>query len=144
MYFEYFLAALDVGIVHDDLPVETAGAQQRRVEYILAVGRREHDDSLVGLETVHLDEQLVQCLLALVVAAAKTAAAVPPNGVDFINEQYTGRILFRVVEHIAHARRAHAHKHLHKVAAADREERHASFPGDRLGEQRLAAARRAD
>ena len=59
MYLEDLLAALDVGIVDDDLPVKAAGAQQGGVEDIAAVGRGDDDDPLVGAEAVHLDEQLV-------------------------------------------------------------------------------------
>src|SRR3989344_6020322 len=40
---------------------------------------RRHDDHLfMRLEAVHLDENLVECLLALVVAAADAAAAPAP------------------------------------------------------------------
>ena len=69
-------AALAVGAVHHDLAVEAAGAQQRRVEDVGPVGGGDEDDVVLHLEAVHLDEQLVERLLALVVAAAETGAAV--------------------------------------------------------------------
>src|SRR3712207_7270607 len=47
---------------HDDLAVETAGAEQGRIEHVRTVGRRDDDDAFVRLEAVHLDEQLVQRL----------------------------------------------------------------------------------
>src|SRR5262249_38284153 len=47
-------------------------------------------------------------------------------------------------EHVAHAARADADKHLHEVGTADAKERHIRLTGDRPGQQRLASARRAD
>ena len=64
-------AALVVGWVHHDLPVEPARPQQRRIEDVGPVGGRQHDDALVTGEAVHLGEDLVQRLLALVVAAER-------------------------------------------------------------------------
>ena len=43
-------------------------------------------DVLLRVEAVHLDEQLVQRLLALVVAAAEAGEALPPDRVDLVDE----------------------------------------------------------
>ena len=67
--------ALEVGGVHGDLPVEAPGAQQRGVEHIGPVGRRDEDDVGAQVEAVEFDEQLVERLLALVVAASDAHAA---------------------------------------------------------------------
>jgi len=70
MDLEDLLAPANVGVGHHDLAVEPAGAQQRRVQHVGPVGRGDQDDALIGLEAVHLDQELVQRLLALVIAAA--------------------------------------------------------------------------
>ena len=75
MDLEDLLTADNVRVRHNDLAVEAAWPQQRRIENVRTVGRRDQDDTLIRLETVHLDEHLVQCLLALVIAAAETGAA---------------------------------------------------------------------
>ena len=41
---------------------------------------------VADVETVELDEQLVQRLLAFVVAAADTRASLPADGVDLVDE----------------------------------------------------------
>ena len=97
----------------------------------------------VRLEAVHLDEQLVQRLLALVVPAAEARAAVAADGVDFVDEHDAGCVLLALLEQIADAAGADADEHLDEVRAADREERHVGLAGDGAGEQRLAGARRA-
>ena len=142
--FQDLLAPRDVGVRHDDLPVEAAGPQQRRVEHVRTVGRGDDDDAFVGLEAVHLDEQLVQRLLALVVAAAEARAAMPADGVDLVDEDDARRVLLRLLEHVAHAASADADEHLDEVGARDREERHVGFARDRARDQRLAGARRTD
>ena len=135
-------AALAVGAVDHDLAVEAAGPQQGRVEDVGPVGGGDEDDVVLHLEAVHLDEELVQRLLALVVAAAQAGAAVAADGVDLVHEDDAGGVLLGLLEEVAHARGAHAHEHLDEVGAGDREEGDAGLTGDRARQQRLAGARR--
>ena len=144
MHLEDLLAADDVGVRHHDLAVEAARTQQRRVEHVGTVGGGDQDDALVRLEAVHLDEQLVQRLLALVVAAAEAGAAMAADGVDLVDEDDAGRVLLGLLEHVAHAAGADADEHLDEVGAGDGEERHVGLAGDGAREQRLAGAGRAD
>ena len=117
------LAAAQVRPVDDDAAVEAAGAQERRIEDVGPVRGGDEDDALVGLEAVHLDEQRVQRLLALVVPAAEARAAVAADGVDLVDEDDAGRVLLALLEQVADARGADAHEHLDEVRARDREER---------------------
>ena len=64
--------------------------------------------------------------------------------VDFVDEDDTRRIALGLLEHVAHAARAHADKHFDEIGTRDGEEGDAGFTRDRAGEQRLAGARRAD
>ncbi len=66
-------ATAHVGTVHRDPAVETTGAEDRGIEDVGAVRRRDDDDAFVRLEAVHLDEELVQRLLALVVTPPRPA-----------------------------------------------------------------------
>jgi len=128
--------------IHGDVPVETAGPQQRGIQHVGPV-RRSHDDHRVRLrKAVHLAEDLVQRLFALVVAAAQSGPALAPNGVDFVDENDGRSIVLGVLEQVAHAAGADAHEHLNELAGAHRVKRHAGFPRHRAGQQRLARARR--
>ena len=144
MYAQDFLAADHVGVGNLDLAIEAARTQKGWIEHVGPVGRGQNDDAFVGLETVHLDEELVQRLLALVVAAAQARATMATDGVDFVDEDDAGRVLLGLIEHVAHARGAHAHEHLHEVGARDGEERHVGFTSDSARDQRLAGARRSN
>ena len=80
--FEDLLAALRVGRIHLNLTVETTGTEEGGVEDVGTVRRGDHDDVCLGVEPVHFDEQLVERLLALVVAAAEASAALAADGID--------------------------------------------------------------
>ncbi len=144
MHLEDLLAALDVGCVDDDLAVEAARAQKRRVEHVGTVGRSNQHNRLVRLEPVHLDQQLVQGLLALVVTAAKAGASLAPNRVNLINKDDGRRSFFGVLKQVTHAARAHADEHLNEVRARNREERHAGLARNRARKQRFTGTRRAN
>ena len=144
VHFEDLFPAAHVGKVYMDLPVETAGTEQGGVEDVCAVGRRHDDDPLVGFKAVHLHEQLVERLLALVVPAAEARAALAADGVDLVDEHDAGLTLLRSVEQISDARRADADEHLDEVGAGNGEERHVRLPRHSLREQRFTRARRAD
>ena len=140
---EDLVAPGEVGGVDLDLPVEAAGAQQRGVEHVGPVGGGDQDHAAADVEAVHLDQQLVQRLLALVVAAAHAGAAVPADGVDLVDEDDRRSVLLGLLEEVAHPAGADADEHLDEVGAGDRVERHAGLARDRAGQQRLAGAGRA-
>ncbi len=144
VHLENRLPPAHVGPVQHDLTVEAARAQERGVEDVGAVRRRDDDDVCVGVEAVHLDEDLVQGLLALVVAAAQTSTTLSADGIDFVDKHDARRVALGLVEQVAHAARAHTHEHLDELGAADGEERHASLARYRAREQRLPRARGAD
>src|SRR5215471_3721424 len=122
----------------------TTWAQQRRIEYIGAVSCRDKNNAFIGFEAIHLDEQLVERLLALVIAAAETGATMPADSIDFVNEDNTRRILLGLLEHVADTACAHTNEHFNEVGAGNGEERHVGFAGNRARDQCLAGARWAD
>src|SRR5438067_10222 len=141
VHFEDGATAADVRPIERHMPVEPTGAEQRRIENVRAVGGRDHDHMGVGLEAVHLDQQLVERLLALVVTAAQAGAALASDGVDLIDKDDAGRVLLRLIEEVAHSRGAYADEHLDEFRAGDAEEGDARFARDRFAQQRLPGPR---
>ena len=90
MDFQDLLSSLYIGAADRDLSVKAAGTKDRRVKDIDAVGRRHDDDPFIDAETVHLDEQLVQGLLALIMGSAQACASAARDCVDFIDEDDAG------------------------------------------------------
>ena len=85
---EYGFTADNIGIVDCYLSIETARTKERRVKDVRSVCRGHNDYARVLSETVHLDEQLVKCLLALVVTAAHAGASLATDGVNLVYENY--------------------------------------------------------
>ncbi len=137
------LAPADIGVADDDLAVEAPGPQERRVENVRPIRRRDDDDVFRPGEAVHLDEQLVERLLALLVAE-RAAAAVPADGVELVDEDDARAVTPRVAEEAPDARGADAGVHLDEIGSAGRDERHAGLARHRARQQRLAGAWRAD
>ena len=142
VHLEDLATAEAVGTVDHDLAVEATRSQKRGIEDVGPVRSRDEDDVVLHLEAVHLDEKLVQRLLALVVATPEARAAVTPDGVDLVHEDDARGRLLRLLEQVADARSADTDEHLDEVGAGDREERDASLTGDSAREQRLARSRR--
>ena len=107
------------------------------------VGSGQNDDTLVGRKAVHFHQKLVQGLLTLVMAAAQAGAALAAHGVDLIDKDDGGGVLFGLVKEIADPGGAHAHIELHKVRTRDGEEVDAGLTRHGAGQQGLASARRA-
>ncbi len=144
MYAQDLFAAANVGTRNHHAAIEAAGPQQRRIEHVRTVGGGDQDDAFVRLEAVHLDQQLVQGLLALVVSAAEACATMTADRVDFVDEDDAGSVLLALLEQVADAACAHADEHLHEVRTRDAEERHVGFAGHRARQQGLAGSRRSD
>ena len=138
------LAALDVGKTDVDLTVKAARAQQRLVQNVRAVRGSHDDDAIVGIEAVHLDQQLVQGLLALIVTAAETCAALTAHRVDLIDEDDGRHRLFGFFKQVAHTGGTDADVHLDEIGTGNRVERHTGLTGTGTGQQRFAGTRRAD
>ena len=138
------LAALHVGGVDRDLPVEPARAQQRRVEDVRPVGGGDQDHAALGVEAVHLDQKLVERLLPLVVAAAHAGATVAADRVDLVDEDDRRGVRLGLLEQVADTAGADADEHLDEVGAGDGVEGHPGLAGDRAGQQRLAGSGRAE
>ena len=126
----------EVGRLDADLAVELARTQQRGVEDVGTVGRGDQDDPAAD-EAVHLHEQLVQRLLALVVAAAHAGAAVLAHGVDLVDEDDRGGVLLGLLGTGRGRGGADTDEHLDEVGAGDRVERDLGLAGDGAGEQGL-------
>ena len=139
-----FEQEFSVFLRHYDPSVEASRSEQCRIENIWAISRRQHDDPAVRLEAVHLYQHLVEGLLAFIMGAADSRAAVAPHGVQLVNEHEAWRTTLGLVKEVTHAAGADTNKHLNEVAAADVEKRYVCFAGYSLCQVRLATTRRAN
>jgi len=141
---EDLFPSLHVRQGNDDLAVETSRPQQRRIQNIGSVRRRDEYHPLIGFKTVHLHEELIEGLFPLIVAAAETGAPLPAHGVYFIDKDDTGGMLFRLVEEVPDPGGPDADEHLYEIGAADGQERHIRLAGNGPGQKGLSSSRRSD
>ena len=144
MQLEDVLAASQVGQLNRNAAVKTTGAQQGRVKAVGAVGSGEDDDTLMVIEAVHLGQQLVERLLALVVAAKAAAIALLADGIDLIDKDNARGLFLGLLKQITHLGSATADEHLDELGARNAKERHARLAGNSLGKQGLTGTRRAN
>ena len=143
MDFKDFLAPLHIRRIDLNLAVKATWTKQGRIQNVGSVGCGNQNHIGFGIKTIHLNEQLVESLLALVVATTHTGTAVAPDGINFIDEDDGWCVLFGLGEQISHARCSDPHKHFDKVRAGNRIKRHIGFPGNGSGKQGLTCSRRA-
>ena len=116
MHEEDLLSLIEVGQVDVDLSVKAAGTHQCLVEDVSTVGSRHDDDSAIGVEAVHLSEQLIKGILPLVVASeAGILSPRATDGIDLIDEDDAGTFFLCRAEEIPNAAGSHADKHLYEV-----------------------------
>lgn len=125
--FENLLPSLEVRPVQCDVAVKATGAKQGGVQYLGSVCGGHDDDAFVAIKTVHLDQKLVQCLFALLVAADRIQCSRLSECVKLINEDDAGGFGFGLLKEIADPCCTHTNEHLDEVGAAHAEEWHAGF-----------------
>ena len=140
------LAAVAVRRRDQHLAVEAARSQQRVVELVDVVGGGDDDHRAgVALESVELDQQLVERLLALTgaaVAASTTARA--PDRVELVDEDHRTARLARFLEQPPDAGGTPPDEHLDEARARGGEEVDAGLRGHRPRQHRLAGPGRAE
>lgn len=95
-------------------------AQQCLVEALGTVRSGQDHHALAAVKPVHLGQQLVERLLALVVAADGRIPALA-DGVDLVDEDDAGSLLAGLTEEVTHLGRTHTDEHLHELRARNGE-----------------------
>ena len=145
MHLQDGFAPFQVRELHRDAAVKASRPGQGRIQGFGPVCGRQNDDAGVAVEAVHLCQELIERLLPLVISAdAAAAAALLPDGVDFVDKDDAGGFLLGLAKQVAHLGRAHAHEHLDKFRSGHGEEGYIRLARDGLGQHRLTGSRRAD
>jgi hypothetical protein len=133
------LPLINAGQSHGHRAVEPAGTEQRLIEILGPVGRADHEHPFPLRKAVHLDEQLIERAVVLVVTPV-----VPPAGaerVDLVDENHAAP-LSGFAEQRFESRSAQSDQKTGDFGARDREERHASLAGNGARHEGFAGAGR--
>src|SRR5690606_33080606 len=90
MHFKNLLASANIRQSDIDLAVETTRTQQCLVQNIGTVGGRDDNDAVITFETIHFHQQLVKCLLALIMAASMTTSTMTTYRINLVNKDNAG------------------------------------------------------
>ena len=135
-------SSLQVRPVHNDTPVKTPRTKKGRIQYLGTVGSRQDQKTTFGIEAIHLCKKLVQSLLSLVISAAIMGIPGLADGIDLIDKNDTGSILFCFFKKIPDTGSTHADEHFHKFRTGQGKEGHMRLSCHSLREQGLSCARR--
>lgn len=128
--------------MHHDLPIESTGTEERRVEHIGPVCGGQDDDALVPGKAIHLSEDLVERLLAFIMTTERSRSpAGASNRVDLVDEDDGRRHFARFREQFTHPSGTDTDDHLYEFGRTGAEERHLGLACRCAGEQRLTGAR---
>mmetsp|Transcript_14471 Transcript_14471/g.26181 ORF Transcript_14471/g.26181 Transcript_14471/m.26181 type:complete len:344 (+) Transcript_14471:1136-2167(+) len=115
MHPQDLLPALQIRDIHTDLSVKATRSQKGGIQDISAIGGSQHDDTCVAFEAIHLSQQLVQCLLSLVIALPDSRTTRPAHGVNLVHKNQARAVLFRLLEQVTHTRCTYTDEHLHEL-----------------------------
>ena len=119
MYEEDLLSPLFCRQCNLNLTIEAPRPKERFVEHLGAVCGTHDHHALIGLESVHLGEELIQCLFSLVVGPYATdCRSRLADSIDLVDEYNARGLLLRLFKQVAHARRAYTDEHLYKIRSA--------------------------
>src|SRR5206468_7945794 len=104
VHLEDLRAALPVRTVDEHLAIEAPRAQKRRIEDLRAIGCGEQDESLARIEAIHLDQELIQRLLLLVVPAQAVRATGAAQRIELVDEDDCRGPRAGLLEEVAHTR----------------------------------------
>lgn len=88
MNHEYLPPSLYIRQVNLDQSIESARACECRIEYILLICGCKYNYIRISVEPIHLNQQLVQGVVAFIVTSSETGCSFLTNCVDLIDEYY--------------------------------------------------------
>mmetsp|Transcript_87947 Transcript_87947/g.223885 ORF Transcript_87947/g.223885 Transcript_87947/m.223885 type:complete len:337 (+) Transcript_87947:260-1270(+) len=140
---------LQAGQPHEHDAVQAAGSNEGLVQAIVSIGGSDGHDQRsfpiagVALNAIQLQEQLVQSLTILLVAAPRRRLPCRAHGVELVQKDDARRARPSVLEELADALGALADEDLHEGRGTRVQKRHPGLTGDRTREQCLARAARS-
>ena len=144
MNLQYRFPAVQIRLINNNLSVKSSGPKKCRVKDFRTVGSAHYYHTFVRIKSIHLHKQLVQCLFPFVVSTHRVYTSCFSKGIEFINEDYTWRLLVCLAKQVSYSGRSHAHKHLNKFGATDIEKWYPCLSCNGLCQKSLSGSRSAD
>ena len=141
MNLQDLFSSLQIRQFHRDSPVKTSRTKEGRIQGIRTVGRCQDDNTFRTVKSIHLGQQLVQCLLSLIVAA-DIAVTLFTDRINLIDKYDTRCFFVRLFEQVTHFCGTHTYEHLHELRSGDGEKRYVCLTGYCFCKQGFTGPRR--
>ena len=141
MNFQNIDTSSQIRTLYNNPAVKTSRTKKCLIQNLRTVRRCKNNDALRRIKTIHLSQQLVQCLLTLVIATESWITALA-DGIQFIDKDNTRRILLCLLKKVSYSGSTDTHEHLYEIGTWKTEERHIGFTGNCLGKQCLTCSGR--
>src|ERR1043165_4963761 len=110
MHFENCLTVFHIWFINGNLPVESSRTKQCTIEYIRAVCCSKNNDSTITTESIHFNQQLIQCTFSFVITHNCVLSSRATDCIDFINENDTWSFFSCLLEQVAYTARSDSDK----------------------------------
>merc|ERR1712127_261274 len=101
------------------------------------------DDTRVSIETIHLNQNLVNGLFTFIVTSSLATSTLASYSINLINKDNARGILIGLSKDVTDTGSSHTNKHLHKFRTTDGDEWDSGFTGNSLGQKSLTSTRRS-
>ena len=119
MHFQNCFATAQIGEVDHDLAIEAARSGECLIEHVRPVGRSDDHDAGGLIESIHLNQQLIECLILIGRGGVVAASALAAERVDLVDKDDARRKLAGARKQAPHARRADTGKLLLETRSGD-------------------------
>src|SRR6185503_19193699 len=140
MDFQNRFTSGNIREVYCDLAIESAGPGQRLIEYVWTVRRSDDYNGCRLIESIHFDEQLVECLVLIGGGGVAAASTLTSERINLVDEDNAGREFSSLCKQVSHACSAESGEFFLEARTRGCEKRNARFFRRRSREQSLSCS----
>ena len=144
MYLKDRLTSCQIRQFYGNTSVKSSGTKKCRIKGLRPVGSCQNDNTLRTVKAIHLRQELVQRLLSFIISSHPAGITLFTDGINLVNKYDAGCFFICLLKQISYLCCTHAHKHLYKFRAGNREERNIGFPCHCFCKQCLTGSGRAN
>src|SRR4030042_254729 len=141
MDFQNLLSTIDIGSVDHHMTVESPGSEKSGIQNLRSVGGGHDNHPWIGVKTIHLRQELIECLLLFVVSPHGIDPARLSEGIQFVNENNTGSMVLSLSKEVPDSCCSHSDNSLYDIKTTNGEKRDVRLSSHGSGEQGFSCSR---
>lgn len=143
MYCEDLFAIFESREIDCDTTVKSSRSEECLIKDISTVSCC-HDDHIgFVIKSIHLSEDLIECLLTFIVPTTDTRRTFFPDRIDLVDKYNTWSSFTSFLEEITYTRSSYSDKHLDELRTRNREKWNITLPCDSTSKESLSCSWRS-